>query len=997
MRDKSFIIKVSADDKGKVFEKDTIKGELSGIKFVNYSKLIYDSNELVETLDRLDPDANLIIEPENYLKTEKTGDYGITPLPQNGDKPLAPHQQEAARRFLKMKVFLLADVVGSGKTFEACVVLSEYAARGAISSLLLIVPKQMKKDWKITLEEYFGLGKEQLAIVKDYDVDKDGNKNPDILGTIEPDNIEELVDEDNKLLRLKKPTMVSLENFAQWNETFVQKLMVDVIVVDEAHNLCGSGENLRTKPMYYLSRMMKTKKENDKPHCLLLTATPHSGDLEQMFPLWYFVGTHGGDPINFKPLGRDESKDYLKEREIYLNIVCKGSKTVKEFITNSRIDEVRRNYKEKFEEFLANEEKINLDDFDALQVSQKDNLAIRFIDNDESNEVKVAVNKAIAKAYHNGILRVIMVRQPNNLPKKKSSVVHLFAPNVVIKEEPDKPIEFNAHCKFSGGKDTAKMEVRPSKINTQEAIFANGRPMSLQGLREDDKFGLGANNNVGNYSDNLGLVLSALGFASKDFSNSISANDTTNEIYDKDEIVNFYKDNIVDSSITQENVSFQFDFRPDGAQYPDHKTEMIERKTARLIDLLKNDLKNERAIIIFDYELMNEDRIDGAVIERLQADPEIKGRLIIGDSQNKDEKCVLFLAKDQIDKVLVVTDKSFTEGKNLQECKTIINMQITPDPVAMDQTVGRIFRMGQANDVTIHSFADMDDLEGFSIMYYTRIGLITSNSGDATIIAGCNEKSVVVRCPHCGRLEMMPTDEFEAARKDHSGKLKEKRLRCMDCAKDPNIKEKYYKDQIPTSTFKCSNAGCGKQLRRSKKGYLCLKRADIDDPNQLLIVDDTNQRSYYCDKACAIRHCSKFQGDFGKGCSIIQSKKPLSPAEMILACNRCPQKEQCGDCRYGDSSAAVSSCTDCKYAKCKPKPRIITFNQDWIADCPSCRENGKDGKLKKVDENKFAMFVTQLWASDLDPYKTHFCKTLRDLIRKVTDITDILKRDEEIL
>ena len=61
---------------------------------------------------------------------------------------------------------LLADVVGSGKTFEACAILSELAVRGKMQSLLLVVPSQVYDSWINVLENLFGLGDGVLLQVK---------------------------------------------------------------------------------------------------------------------------------------------------------------------------------------------------------------------------------------------------------------------------------------------------------------------------------------------------------------------------------------------------------------------------------------------------------------------------------------------------------------------------------------------------------------------------------------------------------------------------------------------------------------------------------------------------------------------------------------------------------------------------------------------------------------------------------------------------------------
>ena len=117
--------------------------------------------------------------------------------------------------------------------------------------------------------------------------------------------------------------------------------------------------------------------------------------------------------------------------------------------------------------------------------------------------------------------------------------------------------------------------------------------------------------------------------------------------------------------------------------------------------------------------------------------------------------------------MLVVKDPSFTEGVNLQSGSVIINFQVTPDPLAMDQRIGRIFRLGQKNDVTIYSLADMNRLEGFALLYFSRIGLMSSNSGDATIIAGSNnDRMVAVRCDRCGQVKLYSQEDYEAHKKN---------------------------------------------------------------------------------------------------------------------------------------------------------------------------------------------------------------------------------------
>ncbi len=62
--------------------------------------------------------------------------------------------------------------------------------------------------------------------------------------------------------------------------------------------------------------------------------------------------------------------------------------------------------------------------------------------------------------------------------------------------------------------------------------------------------------------------------------------------------------------------------------------------------------------------------------------------------------------------------------------------------------------------------------------YFNSIGLLTSNSGDATIIAGSNnERMVALRCPACGKVALYSKGDYELAKKKNE----------LYCINDPKI------------------------------------------------------------------------------------------------------------------------------------------------------------------------------------------------------------------
>ena len=261
------------------FERQTQRGKISTKKRY-YTQKIAMMNEVVESLDRLDDFSSLKIDASKYKKLPGST-YGIDVTAMHrGDEVIFPHQKEAALLFLKeLRGFgLLADVVGSGKTFEAGVVISELAVRNKLRSMLLIVPDQVKASWINVMEEKFGLGKGTLHDAEEYVDEFNGmrrfNLNKVPCRTINGFNLP------------IHPIIVTIEEFANWDDD-TASLLFDVIVVDEAHHLCKEDGEY-AKAMKLLSMMMELKKKANVTYCLLLSATPHSGNLDHT-QTWYLA------------------------------------------------------------------------------------------------------------------------------------------------------------------------------------------------------------------------------------------------------------------------------------------------------------------------------------------------------------------------------------------------------------------------------------------------------------------------------------------------------------------------------------------------------------------------------------------------------------------------------------------------------------------------------------------------------------------------------------
>lgn len=288
-----------------------------GNDVVPFSTEIQRLSPLIDELDRYDDFGMLKNDLSNYKMTSSTGKYGIKYNKTVHERVdvINEHQKRAAEDFLKvLRGFgLLADVVGSGKTFEAGVVLSELALRGVIKNMLIVVPEQVLSSWIDVIEMKFGFGKGKLFVAND-----------DLNSIFTQEEEFEILNLNGKrIFRPKKAIIVTYENFVKWKGAgkYSNDVLFDVIVVDEAHHLCEE-QGLGANALYLLSSMMALKKSFGTTYCLLLSATPHSGNLANMFRLWYFIRCKGGNPDDFLKEGDDNrSEEYLKEQNYYKNFI----------------------------------------------------------------------------------------------------------------------------------------------------------------------------------------------------------------------------------------------------------------------------------------------------------------------------------------------------------------------------------------------------------------------------------------------------------------------------------------------------------------------------------------------------------------------------------------------------------------------------------------------------------------------------------------------------
>lgn len=176
----------------------------------------------------------------------------------SGVRPL-PHQLEAVYERILPQVrlrFLLADDPGAGKTIMAGLLLKELKLRNAIDRVLILSPAPLTIQWQDELRSKFSetfevitstLAKNQLA--------------------------------GNPWDRFRQ--CIASIDFAKRDDVMPGILQVDwdLVIIDEAHKCSARthGDDLRRTGRYKLAEELSRNSER----ILLLTATPHQGDVDQ--------------------------------------------------------------------------------------------------------------------------------------------------------------------------------------------------------------------------------------------------------------------------------------------------------------------------------------------------------------------------------------------------------------------------------------------------------------------------------------------------------------------------------------------------------------------------------------------------------------------------------------------------------------------------------------------------------------------------------------------
>ncbi|MNW38747.1 RNA polymerase-associated protein RapA [compost metagenome] len=206
-----------------------------------------------------------------------------------------PHQIEAvySRMLQTPQVrFLLADDPGAGKTIMSGMLIKEMMARDSIQRVLILVPPLVLKQWQEELSEKFG---EQFFIINRSTVKQYTSQNPFLEHDLCLASVYWAAREDVK-------SMLSEADF-------------DLVIVDEAHKMAAythgtiNKKTSKTK-LYQLGELLLRRSE----HCILLTATPHKGDMENFRHLMKLVDGDIFSSISVNETLREKANPFIIRR-----------------------------------------------------------------------------------------------------------------------------------------------------------------------------------------------------------------------------------------------------------------------------------------------------------------------------------------------------------------------------------------------------------------------------------------------------------------------------------------------------------------------------------------------------------------------------------------------------------------------------------------------------------------------------------------------------------
>jgi len=210
---------------------------------------------------------------------------------------------------------LIADDVGVGKTIEALMIARELLDRGEIHRLAVLCPPHLAEQWQRAMRNQFHI---DAALV--------------LASTA--GRLERELDAGESLFDRHPYVVVSLDYIKSQKrfDTFV-RACPEMVIVDEAHTCTDRGAGGRSNQQRHA--LLQKLREDDTRHLILVTATPHSGNVDSFRSLLALL-----EP-EFENLPEDLTGDVNRKHREQLarHVVQRGRGDVRAYLAKSTEDE----------------------------------------------------------------------------------------------------------------------------------------------------------------------------------------------------------------------------------------------------------------------------------------------------------------------------------------------------------------------------------------------------------------------------------------------------------------------------------------------------------------------------------------------------------------------------------------------------------------------------------------------------------------------------------
>jgi len=199
--------------------------------------------------------------------------------------------------------YLLADEVGLGKTIEAGLIMRELKLRGLVERTLVIAPRGLVTQWVAEMRTHFNEEFRPL-IPSDFSAYRKIASEENLW-----ESHPQVVCPMDSVKPVERRRGWTADEIARYNRERFEDLISagwDLIIVDEAHRLAGSTEQVAR---YKLGRALAEA----APYLLLLSATPHQGKSDAFHRLMTLLDTEAFPDLD--SVTRDRVRPYVLRTE----------------------------------------------------------------------------------------------------------------------------------------------------------------------------------------------------------------------------------------------------------------------------------------------------------------------------------------------------------------------------------------------------------------------------------------------------------------------------------------------------------------------------------------------------------------------------------------------------------------------------------------------------------------------------------------------------------